>query len=248
MTRAVAIARLFAVVCGFVAPGCSGSPASAVDAGDDAAAGDADVDGTLACVRRWTVTDTRVNPDLNVKVTDGALEIALPLAADELVFVGHAGALKGDFDAWFDFEVFAPGNTSAYLHAALGLDDPNLIDVPFVGTGIGVTEGETDVRALLVYHDEGRTRFDLMLTRATEGTLHIARTGRVIALTASVPSGEAATVTAQVSDAPARIGLQFASGSRDAVPGDASVKITDFRVQGGGGDVTSDHFDCDSLL
>lgn len=233
MTSDTAIARLAIFFGGLVALGC----------GDNAAP-----EVTLPCVRRWSVTDTRVNPGLAVQVEGGALTIALPLAADELVFVGHQGALTGDFEAAFDFEVFAPGHTAAYLHATIGLQDPNLIDVPFVGAGIGVDDGETDVRALLVYHDEGRTRFDLVLTRAVAGTLRIGRTGREITLTASVSSGETATISAQVSDAPARIGLQFASGADDVATGDASVKITDFRVEGGGSAVTTDHFDCDSLL
>jgi hypothetical protein len=249
MTRALAIARMSVLVglVGLATVGCGESKAVGLDAGPDDAGADGN-DGLPACVRRWTVTDSRVNPGLDVKVTGGALAIALPLAADELVFVGHEGALTGDFEVSFDFAVFAPGTTSAYLHATLGLQDPNLIDVPFVGAGIGVNEGQTDVRALLVYHDEGRTRFDLALTRATEGTLRLARIGRAITLTASVPSGETATIAAQVSDAPAYVGLQFASGSRDDATGDASVEITDFRVQGGGGAVTTDHFDCDSLL
>jgi hypothetical protein len=222
------------------APGCGGQPV--VGLGVDAGSAP-----PLPCVRRWTVTDTRANPELAVKVAGGAMTIALPLAADEAILVGHDGALTGDFEAAFDFEVFAPGATSAYLHAALSLDDPNLLDVPFVGTGIGVDDGETDVRSLLVYHDESRTRFDLVLTRAAEGTLRLARAGRKITLTATTSSGETATISGLVSDAPARIGLQFASGSDDAATGDASVRITDFRVEGGGGAVTTDHFDCDSL-
>jgi hypothetical protein len=162
--------------------------------------------------------------------------------------VSREGKLTGDFDAAFDFEAFTPGGASTYLHMTLDLDDPNLLDVPFVGSGIGVNEGQTDVRALLVYHDESRTRFDLVLTPATSGTLLISRVGRSMTLRATVPSGDAATLTADVSDAPTRIGLQFANGSKDAPTTGASVRITDFRVTGGGGVVTSDPFDCDSLL
>lgn len=230
MTSHAAIARLAVALGSLVALGCGdGVPAQ------------------HPCVQRWSVSDTHTNPELAVQVAGGALTIALPLAVDEAVFVGHDGALTGDFVATFDFEVFTPGDTAAYLHAAISLDDPNLIDVPFVGVGIGVDDGQTDVRALLVYHDEGRTRFDLALTQAVEGTLRIVRTGRMITLTATVPSGESATISGQVSDAPARIGLQFASGTDQKATGDASVRITDFRVEGGGGAVTTDHFDCDSL-
>lgn len=204
--------------------------------------------GPTACPALWSVTDSRGNPGLDVQVADGALSIAAPLEADELISVSRESQLTGDFHAAFDFEAFSPGGASTYLHMTLDLDDPNLLDVPFVGSGVGVNDGETDVRALLVYHDESRTRFDLVLTPATSGTLLISRVGRSITLSASVPSGEAATLTAEVSDAPTRIGLQFANGSKDTPAGDASVRITDFRVTGGGGDVTTDHFDCDSLL
>jgi hypothetical protein len=197
------------------------------------------------CARSWSVTDSRSNPGLEVAVADGALSISAPLDADELISVFRDGKLTGDFAVEIDFEAFTPGSTSAYLHATLDLDDPNLLDVPFVGTGIGVNEGQTDVRALLVYHDESRTRFDLALTPSTAGTLRIERVARMMTLTASVLSGEIATITAQVSDAPTRIGLQFANGEG---AGPASVKITDFRIQGGGGLVTSDPFDCNSLL
>lgn len=200
------------------------------------------------CARNWSVTDSRSNPDLVVAIEGGALSIGAPLAADELVSVVREGTLTGDFTVEIDFEAFTPGVAAAYLHATLDLDDPNLIDVPFVGAGIGVNEGQTDVRALLVYHDESRTRFDLAFTPSTAGTLRIARVGREMTLTASGLSGELAEVVAQVSDSPTRIGLQFANGATGGVPADASVKITDFRIEGGGGLVTTDHFDCDSLL
>jgi hypothetical protein len=200
------------------------------------------------CARAWSVTDSRDNPGLAVAIDGGALSIAAPLAADELVSVVREGVLEGDFTLEIDFDAFAPGTTSAYLHATLDLDDPNLIDVPFVGAGIGVNEGQTDVRALLVYHDESRTRFDLAITPSTAGTLRIARVGREMVLTATGQSGELAEVTAQVSDAPTRVGLQFSNAATEGAPADASVRITEFRIEGGGGVVTTDHFDCDSLL
>jgi hypothetical protein len=42
--------------------------------------------------------------------------------------------------------------------------------------------------------------------------------------------------------------LQFSNAATEGAPADASVRITEFRIEGGGGVVTTDHFDCDSLL
>jgi len=234
---AAAIARAVIALGALAAAGCGGR--TALSGGRS--------DGGSACPAHWSVSDTHANPALAVAIGGGALTIAAPLAGDELVYVVHDGHLTGDFEVAFDFDVFAPGQSAAYLQATLGLRDPNLADVPYIGAGIGVDDGATDVRTMFVYHDETRTRFDLALTDAAAGTLRLARAGRRITLDATVASGATATVSEDVSDAPASIGVQFASGSTTAPTDDASVRLTEFRVTGGGGAVAPDPFDCDSL-
>jgi hypothetical protein len=229
--------------------GCGASvvagPGGRGDAGRDVT-GDATLEGV--CARHWRVSDTRANPGLAVAIAGGALTIALPLAGDELVAVVHDGTLVGDFDVAFDFEAFMPGATAAYLQATAHVDtasDPP--DSPLIGTGVGVDDGSTNLRALFLYQDPTATRFDLAPTRAVKGTMRLARTGATIVLTSTTPSGETATASADVSSTPATLGVQFASGASATPTADASVRLTDFRATGGGG-FPSDAFDCDSLL
>jgi hypothetical protein len=243
MLNDVARVRLAVLLAGLAAAGCGGGAlvsggAEARDAGGEARA---------SCPRHWTVSDTKTNPELAVTVADGALTIALPLAGDELVAVVHDGTLMGDFAVEVDFEAFMPGATAAYVQVAARVDVPAPGESPLIATGIGVDDGTLDLRALLLYTDPAATRFDLALTRAVQGTLRFARSGPTIVLTATTPSGESASVTSDVSPAPVTIGLQFASGANAAPTAFASVRLTDFRVVGGGG-LAGDTFDCDSLL
>ncbi|MDB4981013.1 MAG: hypothetical protein JWM82_1765 [Myxococcales bacterium] len=243
MSNVAASARLTVLLGGLVAAGCGGASVVAGPAND--AGGDVTVEALPACPRHWRVSDTRLNPGLAVAIGEGALSIALPLAGDELVAVVHDGVLVGDFDAAFDFEAFMPGATAAYLQATVHVDTAS--DSPLIGTGVGVDDGSTNLRALFLYKDQASTRFDLAPTRAIKGTMRVARTGSTIVLTSTAPSGETATTSADVSPTPAVIALQFASGASGTPTSDASVRLTDFRVSGGG-DFPSDTFDCDSLL
>jgi hypothetical protein len=224
--------------------GCGGAGVVAGPARDAGRDVTADATPEAACARHWRVSDTRANPGLAVTIADGALTIALPLAGDELVAVVHDGTLVGDFDVAFDFEAFMPGATAAYVQATAHVD--TVSDSPIIGTGLGIDDGTTNLRALFLYKDPAATRFDLAPTRAVEGTMRLARTGATIVVTSTTPSGETATASAVVSPTPATLGVQFASGASGTATADASVRLIDFRATGGG--FPSDTFDCDSLL
>jgi hypothetical protein len=243
MTTTVATFRLAVLLGALAAMGCGGG---AVIGGVPRRDGGSETEGPASCPRGWTVSDTKAHLTPAVAIADGALTIAVALQGDELVAITHDGALTGDFDVAFDFEAFMPGATAAYLQAAARVDDPALSDSPLIGTGIGVDDGVKDLRALFLYKEPAASRFDLALTAGVTGTMRLARTGKMIVATSTATSGEVATIAADVSAAPVAIGLQFASGASARPTADASVRLTDFRVTGGGG-LPGDTFDCDSL-
>lgn len=193
------------------------------------------------CNKKWAVVK---NTDkTHAVIENGALRIyADSLKSDAPISVNQVN-VKGDFEATATFEGFNPGTSSALfqLMASTTANPPNvaLANVTAASVVVStVTPAVNDAKGFV-----NSTQVPL------SGTFTIKRTGTKVTITSYVnyaTGTQTATITDAVyTDADITIGFQLGTGNNT---GPVSVKVTDFKITGGGSLVASDSFDCNSLL
>ena len=155
-----------------------------------------------------------------------------------VVYITQGGLVQGDFDATVTFESFqgtGPGGAAGLVISIVGFGDAYAFirqtDAPeleVVVTGMGTS---------------------IVPTSVLSGTLRVARSGGMLTATATagtstvelagtVPASAALTTLAE---------LGIFNRSDAATPGETSIRFTDFAFTGGGTEILSDTFDCDSV-
>ncbi|MCA9677993.1 MAG: hypothetical protein H6709_09515 [Kofleriaceae bacterium] len=220
------------VTCGALALGACGDDEVTTDApvaGVDARAIDA-----RGCLSLWKV---RADVGAGAAITGGALVLtATDMDAGSALEVTQTG-LTGDFDATFTVSDFTAAGTGAFVQAAVSeaVAQPTQIFTAGLGTfptvGLGVA-------------DQPSGTADLQATALTAATLRFQRTGSDVTVTATAADATA-SITGTSNAATLQLGVQLGS-NMGAVTGDTRAVIDGFVVTGAG--VTSDTFDCDSLL
>lgn len=213
--------------------------AAALDAGDDDAGSvDAGQDAGV-CNQVWVV-ESSGGPDVAAMVEAGSLVVsARNIAPGTAPIAVYQANLTGDFEGGFFYDMFDAAGPGAYAQAVVGL---GMTDYAIAGVGTVPSIGV----GAAVFHPGSPPATMVTPTSATAGFMRFKRTGDVLEVTSSA-GADMALVTDVLVGGPLRIGIQIGNSGTDMVGGVTLVRLTDFRMSGGGGEVTSDSFDCDSI-
>jgi hypothetical protein len=186
------------------------------------------------CAAIWKRTPLVPGASATATVETGALVLRARNMSGAVLYVGQTN-LTGDFRVTFDYESFTPGGAGAYVRAAVS-DDASGIFAAAAVTSTGVTAG---------LHGLGSDVDTKSATLTQRGTFVLARTGSSMTVTATNGT-TTATKTAGFANTPARIGVEIGTDGA-TVSGDTSIRITAFSIEGGGGAVRGDAFECNSV-
>jgi hypothetical protein len=247
--------------------GGSGASAAASSGGSDgaaAAAGDAGgaTQGpsggrvALGCAE-WGLLSAPGNPT-SATVVDGALLLERPDEAETpsdpfyrfADLAVNQGGLSGDFEITVEWQDFQPGGAVGFVGAQVKagvwwVGSPGAQALATVGQGTATAQ---------IVQDDGPEEFNINYLEprpSTEslvgasGTFHISRSGTFVFVKTTV-NGQ--TVSAASSEPfieePLALFLAIGNSDFDEGMGDASIRITNVTVVGGGGLVESDDFSC----
>lgn len=202
-------------------------------AGDDDGGGDDDGDG---CADVWTLM---AGADTNATIEDGALVLSgTNLAGNDLQI--RRDGLEDDFDILFTVESLDATDVGPYV--AFGVTDPAS------GLGLAGAAVSFPFEGVSVYGLPSSASGDSQFVRTEADPIYVRfdRTGSMLGVTAGNNFESRGFVRNDLpATGPARIYVYF--GSSGGAPSLTTVRISDFMVISGAG-VTSDTFDCDSLI
>lgn len=231
-----------ALVCSLVFFGCGddggsgGADATPTADAPVAADGATQTDAT-GCPELWTV-DIQPNQTASATITNGALELSSSNTMQGGAVEVYQTGLTGDFEVSFEFTGWTAGGTGAFTQAAVAPDVamPSEFWVAGIGTfptvGIGAARQPTGAA-------------DSAATALTAGTITFSRDGTDLTATVTT-ADQTATATGTFAASPLRVGVQLGS-NMGTVAAPSSIRIEGFTVVSGTG-VSSDTFDCDSLI
>jgi len=217
-----------------------GPPPDAPLVPTDAAGVDAPLVDAGPCDPLWIV-ESSGGPDVIATIEGGALVVsARDIAAAATPISVYQTGLSGDFEGGFFYEMFDASAPGAFAQAAVGLGLPDYAvagigTVPVVGVGAAV------------FHPGMSPPSMSVPSAATSGYMRFKRTGTTLDVTVGAGADTAMVSDTLVGD-DLRIGIQVGNSGADPAGGVTSVRITEFRMSGGGGVVMADSFDCDTLL
>lgn len=193
------------------------------------------------CNKKWAVI--KDTDKTYAKIENSSLRMyADSLKANAPISVNQV-KVKGDFEATATFSDFNPGQSSALFQmmASTTDDSPNVALANVTAASVLVSTVTPAVNDTKGFVNTNKTPLS--------GTFTIKRTGTKVTLTSTVNYGtgtQSATIADAVyTDADITIGFQLGTGNDT---GAVSVKVSDFKITGGGNLVSSDSFDCNSLL
>jgi len=204
---------------------------------------------TVNCPKRWSVFNYQ---SVTYVIGDSALRIFVgSLKKDSIgIEFRNLNTLTGDFEISIDFHNFyVEGGGFGFFvqliaHAPNGLPNNSLkatIGNVFPGlfgtrTGVGIDSAGTD--PIIVANGNYTNASD------TSGFFTIRRTGSTVVVIAST-GDSTATISGGFYSSPLTFSIQYGSNFNQLAK--TSITLRRFRVIGGGGSVTDDYFDCNSL-
>jgi hypothetical protein len=213
-------------------PACGDDGQTFIDA---AASIDAGLDDG-GCTQVWTV---EADTGTSASIAGGELTLTGTGLTGSALEVYRDG-LTGDFDVSFTIENFAAGGTGAFIQAGVSAPMPQPPRLLTTAFGTFPTVGVSAA-------DQPGGQVDLQATNVRVGTLRFVRTGTTVTLTAAALAGPTATATATgFATQPLRLGVQLGNNSGTVTPV-STARLAAFTVTSGTG-VSSDTFDCDSLV
>lgn len=208
--------------------------------GPDASAGEAAAPGGSKCTTSWQVAKGGGG---SARIAGGALELGGPYTTGTVAGVEQMG-LTGALEVTVRFESFMPPGAGAFVQARLTTleADSKVEALARLKQGEGL---KAQLKSLDGF-PEGRTT----ATAATAGEFRFTRPmgPGSDTLTVSATAGpDSARNTALFFHQPLRLSIEVGTEGAASTSGNVAVKITEVVVSGGGGQVRSDSFECDSL-
>ena len=155
------------------------------------------------------------------------------------VKVYQAGVV-GDFQAVWQLESFIGGGTFATAAAFVA-------EVNGQGTAQAkLMKSNIEGNLVSVEVNAGMRSQEGLATSASAATLSLQRTGEKLTVTSQTSSGEKATLTKAFGTGELRVGVAIDAASDETTS--TTARFPDFTIQGGGGSVRNDSFDCDSIM
>ncbi len=217
----------------------SGPP---LDAGlpGDGSVGDAGGHDAGVCRPVWIV-ESSGGPDVSATVEGGDLVVsARNIPAGMSPISVYQPNLSGDFEGGFFYAMFDSSGVGSYAQAVVGL---GMTDYAVAGIGTLPSIGV----GAAVFHPGSPPASMVAPSTGTSGFMRFKRTGDVLEVT-SAAGADMALVTDTLAGGPLRIGIQVGNNGTDTLGGVTLVRISQFQITGGGGEVITDSFDCDSVV
>lgn len=211
-------------------------------------------DATGVCAKKWISAKTLTGSTATATVNNGALLLSAPNLKAGINITVNQASVSGDFEAEATFEDFTPGvqadiTSSFFQFVAIPMDQSQIANTAISNiTGALASSifasAENDPKPFA--NKEGNL----------SGTVKLKRVGSTFTITTIVNSKsmlDGSTVqsvsTATKTDfGTTNLNIGFQLGALQDVNKSIQVKITNFKITGGGALVSSDSFDCNSLL
>lgn len=201
------------------------------------------------CDKFWSV----MNPSgLSATITGGNLEFssADSLRPGALVTV-YQDSLRGDFTAEVSFSGFTYGTSGfgAFLQLVVSNGGPATYNQAVAGIGTASPAGGGLQTGVQINDTTGATlASDYDTTASTAGTFTLSRVGNNLTISVATATGSSSVTSIALNSDPMTVGLQLGNNTAFTVMGSVSVQVNSFTLTGGGSEVFSDTFDCNSLL
>jgi hypothetical protein len=203
----------------------------------------------VPCDKFWTV----LNPSgLSAAISGGnlVLSAADSLRAGALVTV-YQDSLRGDFTAEVSFSGFTYGTSGfgAFLQLVVSNGGPSSFNQAVAGIGTASPLGGGLQTGVQINDTSGATlAFDYDTTASTAGTFTLSRVGNNLSISVATATGSSSVSSIALNGNALTVGLQLGNSTAFTVMGTVSVQVNSFTLTGGGSEVFSDTFDCNSLL
>ncbi len=154
--------------------------------------------------------------------------------------------MEGDFEASFTFDSFSSGGEGGFFQVAISHVDSGDRAIGGMGTVTPIAAGLQIGGGFDLTDHEGAQNW--IPSGATSGIASIVRIGNELTISVDTDENDVSISDTLAGDG-LTIGVQIGNNHPDtALTGTTSVQVTGFVIAGGGGSVTSDTFDCDSVL
>jgi len=218
-------------------PACAGSSSGPAA---DGSAGEAAPPGGSKCMTSWQVTKGAGG---SARIAGGALELGGSSTTGIVAALEQMG-LTGALDVTVRFESFMAPGAGAFVQARLTTleADSKVEALARLKQGEGL---KAQLKSLDGY-PEGRTT----ASGATAGEFRFNRPmgpGSDTMTVSATAGPDSARNSALFFHQPLRLSIEVGTEGAASAPGTIAVRITEVVVSGGGGQVRSDNFDCDSL-
>ena len=211
-------------------------------------------DATGVCPKKWLSVKPISGANAKAEISNGALVLSADSLKAGINLTVNQSSVAGDFEAEATFEGFNPGVQLDMTTAFFQFSAIPMASGEIANTGISNVSGGS-VSGIFAGNESNAQTF-ANKEGSLSGTLKMKRTGTSLTVTTIVNSKsmlDGSTIqtvsTATKADyGSSNINIGFQFGAVNTVNQKVSVKVTNFKITGGGILATSDTFDCNSLL
>jgi hypothetical protein len=200
------------------------------------------------CTQRWTV----LNPAGHSATVSGG---DLVLTASDSLLIGEVltvmqDSLRGDFSVEVSFSGFGAGTSGngAFCQLVVSNGSAGAYNIAVAGIGT-VSPSGTGLQTSAQVTDAlaGVVAGDYDTTASTAGTFTLSRTGSNLSITTATGTGTSSVSAVAFNNKALTVGFQLGTNF-DNIVGPVTIHLNSFTLTGGGSEVGSDTFDCNSLL